>query len=68
MQDQTAEQRAKRRRLLSAAQTARIRKGLIRYVQLVRAYEGQGWSCGCIGAAQACCMRNPVKLQQPADA
>ncbi|MEW5303288.1 MAG: hypothetical protein WDW36_005994 [Sanguina aurantia] len=32
--DKTAEQRAKRRRLLSAAQSARVRKGMIRYVML----------------------------------
>ncbi|KAG2442629.1 hypothetical protein HXX76_002714 [Chlamydomonas incerta] len=33
--DKTAEQRARRQRLLSAAQSARIRKGMIRYVLLV---------------------------------
>ncbi|GIL73188.1 hypothetical protein Vretimale_4636 [Volvox reticuliferus] len=33
--DKTAEQRARRKRLLSAAQSARIRKGMIRYLLLV---------------------------------
>mmetsp|Transcript_13699 Transcript_13699/g.29407 ORF Transcript_13699/g.29407 Transcript_13699/m.29407 type:complete len:458 (-) Transcript_13699:231-1604(-) len=33
--DRIAEQRARRKRLLSAAQTARIRKGMIRYMLLV---------------------------------
>ncbi|KAG1678245.1 hypothetical protein FOA52_013865 [Chlamydomonas sp. UWO 241] len=33
--DRLAEQRAKRRRLLSAAQSARIRKGMIRFVTLI---------------------------------
>ncbi|KAI7839973.1 hypothetical protein COHA_006294 [Chlorella ohadii] len=33
--DRAAEQRARRRRLLSAAQSARIRRGMIRYVQVV---------------------------------
>lgn len=33
--DRSEEQRARRRRLLSAAQSARIRRGMIRYVQVV---------------------------------
>ena len=35
-QDRVAEQRAKRKRLLTAVQSARIRKGMIRYTLLVR--------------------------------
>lgn len=35
-QDRTSEQRKKRQRLLSAAQSARIRRGMIRYMELVR--------------------------------
>lgn len=35
LQDHAAEQRAKRIRLVSAAQSARIRKGMIRYLLLV---------------------------------
>lgn len=35
-QDRVAEQRAKRKRLLHAVQSARIRKGMIRYLVLVR--------------------------------
>ena len=34
LQDQKEEQRAKRRRLLSAAASARIRRGMIRYLQV----------------------------------
>lgn len=45
--DSTAEQRARRKRLLTAAQRARIRKGMIRYLQLVidlsRAASVQDW-------------------------
>lgn len=39
-QDATAELRARRQRALSAAQSARIRKGMIRYLVLVRAAGG----------------------------
>ena len=35
LQNPEEEQRARRRRLLSAAQSARIRRGMIRYVQVV---------------------------------
>lgn len=38
MQDATAELRARRQKAMSAAQSAHIRKGMIRYVQLVGAF------------------------------
>ena len=43
LQDQKEEQRAKRRRLLSAAASARIRRGMIRYLQ-VGAPAVHGWA------------------------
>lgn len=43
LQDQKEEQRAKRRRLLSAAASARIRRGMIRYLQ-VGALAVHGWA------------------------
>jgi hypothetical protein len=46
-QDATAELRARRQRAMSAAQSARIRKGMIRYVMLVSSAAAQHVDSNC---------------------